>query len=89
MSGGTPVSSRGSPRKPSSGPKTGALITGGGGGGGGGGRGGGGEWEGGGSGEAGREVALRLAEQQAMASIGEKIVDILECVEKYYCRTSE
>ena len=68
------MTSRGSssPRKSSSGLKTGVSV-----GGGGGGRGGGGEGEGGGggSGEMGgrKEAALRLAEQQAMASIGEQL----------------
>ena len=70
------TSSRGSssPRKYSSGLKTGVSV-----GGGGGGRGGGGEGEGGGGGGGsgemggGKGAALRLAEQQAMASIGEQM----------------
>ena len=70
--GVTPVTSRGSPRKSScsSIKSTGVTTTGGGG------RGGGGEGEGGGGGEVGgggvgKEAALRVAEQQAMGSIGE------------------
>ena len=73
VSGVTPVTSRGSPRKSScsSIKSTGVTTTGGGG------RGGGGEGEGGGGGGevggggVGREAALRVAEQQAMGSIGE------------------
>ncbi|CAI8035891.1 Cell division cycle protein 27 homolog [Geodia barretti] len=84
VSGGSPVTSRGSssPRKSSSGLKTGVSV-----GGGGGGRGGGGEGEGGGggSGEMGgrKEAALRLAEQQAMASIG-SLMNLLQQVGTAY-----
>ena len=77
LSGGTPVTGRGagtaatSPRRSSSGLKTAPSTTVRGG--------GGGEWETGGGGEGvrvveGREAAvMRLAEQQAMASIGESL----------------